>query len=140
MMRLQIQILLLSILAVGTVIAINGFDDDFVNFNFQANRCVGSSGDQKQCDKLLACAKKLPQPLADTFQKCVKDTYPNGLGKCTDSQNLFGTSDDVQKYEACIINNIPQKSDLNSDELKQFKVYKKCVYKEGGECVKIQGN
>ncbi|GFQ68639.1 uncharacterized protein TNCT_128101 [Trichonephila clavata] len=116
------------------------YSDEFLNFNAKTNICVGYSGDQDRCDSLLACLKPLPKPLYDVFRSCVEKNYPGGkLNNCTDSSNLFGTSEQFQSYFQCIINNIPEKSSLSSDEKKQFKQYKKCFYKVGNKCFKERG-
>ncbi|GFW92082.1 hypothetical protein TNCV_2153611 [Trichonephila clavipes] len=45
----------------------------------------------------------------------------------------------IPLYLLCSANNIAPKSVLNNAELKQFKVFKKCVYKEGEKCFKERG-
>ncbi|GFY55464.1 uncharacterized protein TNIN_335981 [Trichonephila inaurata madagascariensis] len=113
------------------------YDDDFLNYNINADVCVGESGDQERCDNYIACVKKFPKRLQDQFHTCVRNNYPGGtLGKCNEKSTLFGTSDEFNKYLLCFANNITDKSDLSDDELKQFNDYKKCIQKEGGKCFK----
>ncbi|GFY57597.1 uncharacterized protein TNIN_58361, partial [Trichonephila inaurata madagascariensis] len=140
MIQFSVQVLVLSVFAVSSVIALKGFDDQFINFNVKTNICVGNSGDQDRCDSLLACEKTFPKPLDDPFRSCIKDTYPSGdLNDCTDSSNLFGTSEQFQSFLQCFLNKLPQKSSLSDDEKKQFKQYKKCVHKVGKKCFKERG-
>ncbi|PRD23063.1 UNVERIFIED_CONTAM: hypothetical protein NCL1_47421 [Trichonephila clavipes] len=140
MIRLPFQVLVLSVIAVSNVIAIKGFDDEFVSYNINANACVGESGDQERCDNFIACVKKFPKRLQDEFHTCVHNNYPGGtLGKCNEKSTLFGTSDEINKYLLCFVSKLPNKSDLSDDELKQFNEYKKCIYKEGGKCFKERG-
>ncbi|GFW92109.1 uncharacterized protein TNCV_2153881 [Trichonephila clavipes] len=122
------------------VIALKGYDDQFVTFNVKANICVGNSGDQDRCDSLLACEKPLPKPIDDAFRSCLQEIYPGGkLNDCTDSSNLFGTPEQFQSFLQCFLNKLPKKSSLSDDEKKQLKQYKKCVHKVGKKCFKDRG-
>ncbi|GFY43906.1 uncharacterized protein TNIN_482401 [Trichonephila inaurata madagascariensis] len=119
MARFAIQVLVLSVIAVSSVIALKGYSDDFINFNVKANICIGNY---------------------DVFRSCIQENYPGGkLNDCTDSSNLFGTSEQFQSYLQCFLNKLPEKSSLSDDEKKQFKQYKKCVHKVGKKCFKERG-
>ncbi|GFY43905.1 uncharacterized protein TNIN_482391, partial [Trichonephila inaurata madagascariensis] len=78
-----------------------------------AVKCLtGKAGDQERCDNYIACVNKFPKRIQDVFHMC---------------------------YLLCSANNIPPKSDLSDDELKQFHEFKKCVHKEGEKCFKERG-
>ncbi|GFW92091.1 uncharacterized protein TNCV_2153701 [Trichonephila clavipes] len=140
MIQFPLQVLVLSVVAVSSVIALKGYSDEFINFNVKANICIGNSGDQDRCDSLLACEKPLPKPLDDVFRNCIQENYPAGkLNDCTDSSNLFGTTEQFDSYLQCFLNKLPEKSSLSHDEKKQFKQYKNCVHKVGKKCFKERG-
>ncbi|GFQ80701.1 uncharacterized protein TNCT_103931 [Trichonephila clavata] len=140
MIRLSVQILVLSVIAVSSVTALKGYSDEFLNFNVKTDICVSSSGDQDRCDSLLACEKVFPKPLDDTFRSCIRDTYPSGdLNKCNKTSNLYGTSEQFQSLLQCFLNKFPAKSTLSDDEKKEFKKYKKCIHKVGKKCFKERG-
>ncbi|GFV16251.1 uncharacterized protein TNCV_434581 [Trichonephila clavipes] len=95
MIRLLIQVLVLSVLAVSSVIAFKGYDNDFISFAIRADTCVGHSGDQEKCDNYVACTRKFPKQLEKEFDSCIRSTYPSGtLYKCTENQSLFGSPDE----------------------------------------------
>ncbi|GFQ75613.1 uncharacterized protein TNCT_638141 [Trichonephila clavata] len=139
MVRLPIQILVLSIIATSSVISFKGYDDDFVSFGTKTDACVSHSGNQELCDNYLACTKKLPKQLENEFNTCISNVYPDGLYKCNDSHGLFGSPDEYMKYLQCFMNKLPQKSSLSDAQQKQFGEYTKCIQKRGGKCLKDQG-
>ncbi|PRD25317.1 UNVERIFIED_CONTAM: hypothetical protein NCL1_41264 [Trichonephila clavipes] len=121
MNQLPIQILVVSVLAVSSVIAIKGYDNDFVNFNYRSDKCISTSGDQSLCDELQSCIQKLPITLLNNFNECVSQIYPDGmLGKCNDQENLFGTMEQLNQYFHCFLTKLPQKSSLSPAEHRQF--------------------
>ncbi|GFT26109.1 uncharacterized protein TNCV_1543471 [Trichonephila clavipes] len=114
MIRIPIQVLVLSVIAVSSVIAYKGYDDDFVDFNRKTDMCVDKARDQDLCDGFVDCKTKLPKPLQTNYYKCIKQTYPDGsFGTCNKKQSLFGSSDKFIK-----------KSSLNDAGKKQYDVYK----------------
>ncbi|GFS49890.1 uncharacterized protein TNCV_3676241 [Trichonephila clavipes] len=60
---MYVQVFLLSVLAVGGVMAFKGFDDNFVGYVLEANACVSESGNPSLCKKYVGCASKLPKPV-----------------------------------------------------------------------------
>ncbi|PRD27421.1 UNVERIFIED_CONTAM: fezf2 [Trichonephila clavipes] len=44
MIQFPLQVLVLSVVAVSSVIALKGYSDEFINFNVKANICIGNSG------------------------------------------------------------------------------------------------
>ncbi|GFQ80709.1 uncharacterized protein TNCT_103961 [Trichonephila clavata] len=129
MIRFPIQFLVLSVIAVSSVIAIKGYDNDFMSFVVKADQCFSHSGDQELCDNYIDCKKNLPKPLYDAYMTCIHKIYPGGtLGKCNDKETLFGTPDQFHK-----------KSDLSDDQKKQFDDYKECTHKLYQDCMKENG-
>ncbi|GFY64476.1 uncharacterized protein TNIN_457451 [Trichonephila inaurata madagascariensis] len=140
MNQLPIQVLILSLLAVSSVIAYRGFDDDFVNYKISADKCVSKSGDQELCDNFIACNDIGPKRLKDLYDMCIRK-HIGHLGKCNDKDTLYGTSEEYSKYLHCLLDGLPQKSSLSDEDQKLFNVdYHKCVYKYGGKCFKEHGN
>ncbi|GFY67422.1 uncharacterized protein TNIN_440741 [Trichonephila inaurata madagascariensis] len=139
MIRLPIQVLVLSVIAVSSVVALKGFDDDFISYNKKTDMCISQSGDQKLCDDLVACNYKGPKKIATIFEKCVSENLPGGtLGKCNDTDTLFGKSDVFNKYFQCLLDHLPQKSSLSDEDKNLFDNYKQCIYKQGDKCFRIQ--
>ncbi|GFQ75206.1 hypothetical protein TNCT_70361 [Trichonephila clavata] len=60
MIRFSIQVLVLSVIAVSSVIAINGYDNDFTSFDIKTDQCISQSGNQERCDNYIACKKSFP--------------------------------------------------------------------------------
>ncbi|GFR05294.1 uncharacterized protein TNCT_538351 [Trichonephila clavata] len=97
------------------------------------------SRDQGLCDDYTDCKMKLPEPLQDNFNKCIKNIYPDGsFGTCNEKQSLFQSSDKFSKYLNCILTGLPEKSSLDDAGKKQFDVYKKCLHKVGDKCMESQ--
>ncbi|GFY67357.1 uncharacterized protein TNIN_369441 [Trichonephila inaurata madagascariensis] len=140
----------ISYSSISSVIAFKGYDDDLLIFDYKSDKCISQSGDQELCDEFQGCIQKLPKPLLETVNECLKQTYSDGmLGKCNDKENLFGTPTQLNqlrdiisfsmiRFFLCFTNKLPEKSSLSDDEQKQFKIYKKCQLKVGHKCLRDQ--
>ncbi|PRD23532.1 UNVERIFIED_CONTAM: hypothetical protein NCL1_46100 [Trichonephila clavipes] len=65
MIQFPLQVLVLSVVAVSSVIALKGYDDQFVTFNVKANICVGN-----YCAKCFVI--QAYNPLKHAFKKQTK--------------------------------------------------------------------
>ncbi|GFQ82225.1 hypothetical protein TNCT_562831 [Trichonephila clavata] len=63
MIRLEVSVLVLSVIAVSSVIAYKGYDFDFMEFNKDTDMCVNKARDQGLCDDYTDCKMKLPEPV-----------------------------------------------------------------------------
>ncbi|GFW74551.1 uncharacterized protein TNCV_2414501 [Trichonephila clavipes] len=133
---MYVQVLLLSVLVVGGVVAFKGFDDNFIGYVLQANACVSKSGNQDLCNKYVGCADDLPQPVKDVFNNCKNSVYPDGFGSCSDEDTLLKSEDDKTQFEECFIKKLPQYKSLDSSEDKAQEKFMKCIYKNGNKCLK----
>ncbi|GFS39999.1 uncharacterized protein TNIN_249031, partial [Trichonephila inaurata madagascariensis] len=105
---IRLPILILSLLAVSSVIAFKGYDDDFLDFNLKADTCIGQAGDQKLCDKYIGCDRKAPKRINDAFKKCVRENVSGGtIGKCNGKETLFKTPEEFDNYKKCLLDVIP---------------------------------
>ncbi|GFY57134.1 uncharacterized protein TNIN_287271 [Trichonephila inaurata madagascariensis] len=124
------QVLLLSVLAVGGVMAVKGFDDNFINFSMKASTCVSESGNPSLCKKFIGCTRKLPKPVKAVYDDCKNSVYPDGLGSCKDGDSLFKSEDDQKKFEQCFLKELPQYKSLDSHEDKAQEHFVKCIKKD----------
>ncbi|GFQ65124.1 uncharacterized protein TNCT_362501 [Trichonephila clavata] len=131
---MYIQVLLLSLLAVGSVVAFKGFDDNFIGYVLQANACVSKSGNLDLYKKYVGCADDLPKPIKDVYDSCKNSVYPDGFGSCDDG-TLLKSEDDKTKFEECFIMKLPQFKSLDSSEDKAQEKFMKCIYKNGNKCL-----
>ncbi|GFY37480.1 uncharacterized protein TNIN_291201 [Trichonephila inaurata madagascariensis] len=135
-LTMYVQVVLLSVLAVGGVVAFKGFDDNFIGYVLQANACVSKSGNPDLCKKYVGCADDLPKPVKDVFNNCKNSVYPDGFGSCSDGDTLLKSEDDKTQFEECFIKKLPQYKSLDSSEDKAQEKFMKCIYKNGNKCLK----
>ncbi|GFQ65128.1 uncharacterized protein TNCT_362521 [Trichonephila clavata] len=135
-MSLYVQVLLLSVLAVSSVVAFKGFDDNFVGFVLEANACVSDSGNPTLCKKYVGCASNLPKPVKDVFNSCKNAVYPDGFGTCKDGNTLLKSEDDKSNFEECFFKKLPQYKSLDANEDKAQEKFANCIYKYGKQCLK----
>ncbi|GFW74517.1 uncharacterized protein TNCV_2414161 [Trichonephila clavipes] len=133
---MYVQVLLLSVLAVGSVVAFKGFDDYFIGYVLEANECVSESGNPSLCKKYVGCANNLPQPVQDVFNNCKNSVYPEGFGSCKDDDSLLKSEDEKTQFEECFFMKLPQYKSLNADEDKAQEKFAKCIKKYGDKCLK----
>ncbi|GFY52325.1 hypothetical protein TNIN_282061 [Trichonephila inaurata madagascariensis] len=62
--------------------------------------CVSESGDQDLCDDLLDCIDLEAKPFKDGYDNCTAILFPDGIGECTESQELHHSADD--RKQDCI--------------------------------------
>ncbi|GFY63253.1 uncharacterized protein TNIN_69961 [Trichonephila inaurata madagascariensis] len=135
MNSLYVQVLLLSILAVGSVVAFKGFDDNFIGYVLQANACVSKSGNPDLCKKYVGCADDLPDQVKNVFDNCKNSVYPDGFGSCSGGDTLLKSEEDKTKFEECFIKKLPQYKSLDSSEDQAQEKFMKCIYKNGNKCL-----
>ncbi|GFY64480.1 uncharacterized protein TNIN_457491 [Trichonephila inaurata madagascariensis] len=133
---MYVQVLLLSVLAVGGVVAFKGFDDNFVGYVLEANSCVSESGNPSLCKKYVGCANKLPKPVKAVFDSCKDSVYPDGFGSCKNEESLLKSEDDKSNFEECFIKKLPQYKSLDANEDKAQENFANCIKKYGDQCLK----
>ncbi|GFS35995.1 uncharacterized protein TNIN_67281 [Trichonephila inaurata madagascariensis] len=132
---MYVQVLLMSVLALGSVVAVKGFPDSIVTFFLKANACVSESGNPSLCKKYVGCANILPKPVKDFFDNCKNSIYPDGFGSCKDGDSLLKSEDKETQFEECFTKKLSQYE--TSDPLEGRAEYRfaKCIEKYGHLCL-----
>ncbi|GBM62498.1 hypothetical protein AVEN_145983-1 [Araneus ventricosus] len=87
--------------------------------------CVAESGNQTMCDEFIYCDKMLPLPYNIAYDICVPIYNPDGIGKCTENEELYHSADDREKINTCIESMVnPEELDAILTNIGDEKAYK----------------
>ncbi|GFR23620.1 uncharacterized protein TNCT_119711 [Trichonephila clavata] len=85
----SVHVLMLSFIAISSVIAFKEYDGDFVIFDYKSDKCISQSGDQELCDEFQGCIQKIPKPVLEKFFLCFAKTLPEKSSLTDDEQKQF---------------------------------------------------
>ncbi|GFW74469.1 uncharacterized protein TNCV_2413681 [Trichonephila clavipes] len=132
---MYVQVLLMSVLTLGSVVDVKGFPDSFVTYLLNANACVSESGNPSLCKKYVGCANILPKPVKYLFNNCKNSIYPKGFGSCKDGDSLLKSEDDKTQFDVCFIKKLSQYKNLDPTEDRAAFKFAKCIERYGGLCL-----
>ncbi|GFT34970.1 hypothetical protein TNCV_786821 [Trichonephila clavipes] len=68
----------------------------------------------------------------DGYDNCTAILFPDGIGECTESQELHHSADDRKKLNDCILSMVTE--ELTDEEKEQMEVFWDCIEVLGDAC------
>ncbi|CAL1275280.1 unnamed protein product, partial [Larinioides sclopetarius] len=79
--------------------------------------CIFKSGDQYWCNYYLEnCNNELPDTFKQAYDECVKELFPNGIGECTSTQEMYESDEKRKQLNDCIGEKVGSYQVSGSDE------------------------
>ncbi|CAL1275283.1 unnamed protein product [Larinioides sclopetarius] len=114
--------LLVAVFLLGHVSASRSNEKFIKNVN-----CIATSGNQNYCNVFLQdCTNELPDKYSEAYKECLKERFPNGISKCTTSQELFESAKKRRQLNDCIDDKVGNYQLNRIDELR-FSFFHKCT-------------
>ncbi|GFT63860.1 uncharacterized protein NPIL_203751 [Nephila pilipes] len=95
--------------------------------------CAATSGNQALCDQFLYCDGMLPQPYREAYDFCTRIITPNGIGRCTQYEQLYYSEENRENINHCIERRVDraQLTDAQNTQVDQFQ---DCIRQLGRDC------
>ncbi|GFR22178.1 hypothetical protein TNCT_331841 [Trichonephila clavata] len=94
------------------------FDREYVE---RAINCITESGSQSLCDELLECSSyAMAEQVMDTYNKCVAELFPDGIGKCTENEQLYFSKGNRSDLYDCVYDNVGELDKRNDNENQEW--------------------
>ncbi|CAL1271914.1 unnamed protein product [Larinioides sclopetarius] len=96
--------------------------------------CISESGDNNLCNDLQDCIKQAPQCYMLPYYYCMRKVLPDGPGKCSKSEQAYGSEDNLNKIDECYleITTLPNGDDWTT--FPEFNTFLDCVQDIGDKC------
>ncbi|KAF8794924.1 hypothetical protein HNY73_002838 [Argiope bruennichi] len=132
-MDIQHTSLLLVVILTSHLFISNGSE---LNDKFLTEaQCISSAGDQEMCNAYLDLVSILPEKHLKPYYDCMNKILPNGIGKCSETEELYGSKEKLEELNACYKNNtdLPDGSDWTTNP--DFRDFKDGVSIIGVKCL-----
>ncbi|GFU50608.1 hypothetical protein NPIL_585941, partial [Nephila pilipes] len=110
----------LSFLAM-VILVYSAYPETFHSEFLKKINCIAESGFQPYCDLFILCNNLLSKPYLDAYDRCVEEICPNGIGKCSEDEELYNSRENRTAIHYCIMDEVEKEgSDKEEIGLNQF--------------------
>ncbi|KAF8794834.1 hypothetical protein HNY73_002758 [Argiope bruennichi] len=95
--------------------------------------CTATSGDQALCNEFLYCDGLLPLPYNKAYNDCVAFYNPNGIGCCTENEELYHSAEYRELINNCIERQV-NVEELTDSELTEVDQFQDCMRQLSRKC------